>query len=275
MSVIPGTAQRKKATEAMATLDNIQGMKDEIVRSGNIMKLVDVGLYDNALKEIKTDLVGADPTNFLDYGRYNKFMGQAKTSGEFHWKPPKHMQRKVKLSKKDQHKHEIMKKWKLCQRALAGQVIIGNTDDVSEHLNVVLKGAAVTYGSGASQSDQCTWRKDDAEGQFYLCSNSKFVHPTKMVMDALGVQVKEVAKSCAWHVRDCTGDHGGKHVRISIPNEDALCATCYLTKHGRQPNSRVTHFTVPGVRRDFSNAAGGGAKEAIPKIKAVKQKQPQ
>ena len=258
LSLIPGTDAYKRAAAAQAILDNVDGMKAEIVRSGEIMKLIDEGLFENALKETKNDLLGADPTKYLDYGRYNKFLGTAKESGEWRWAPPKHMQRKVKLSKKDQHKADIMKKWKLCQRALAGEHMIADTEEVSAHLNIVLKGATGTYGSSAAKSDQCTWRKDDAEGQLYLCGNSKFVHPTRKVMDALGVEVKEISKCCAWHVRDCTGEHGGKHVRISIPNEDALCATCYLTKHGRQPNGRVTPFTVPGVRRDFSNAAGGG-----------------
>ena len=261
LSLVPGTKAYRRAAEAQAILDNVQGMKDEIVRSNDIMKLVDEGLFDNALKETKLDLIGNDPTKYLDYGRYNKFLNTAKGSGEWHWRPPKHMQRKVKLSKKDQHKADIMKKWKLCQRSLAGEHMIGDTEEVTEHLSVVLKGAAGSYGSGGGgqKSDQCTWKKDDATGQLFLCTNSKFVHPTKMQMDALGVQVKEVAKVCAWHVRDCTGEHGGKHVRISVPNEDALCATCYLSKHGRQPNARVTHFTVPGVRKDFSDAAGPGA----------------
>ena len=44
-------------------------------------------------------------------------------------------------------------------------------------------------------------------GQFYICSNSKFVHPTKMAMDALGVYERSGEVMC-WHVRDCTGDHG-------------------------------------------------------------------
>ena len=127
LSLIPGTDAYKRAAAAQAILDNVDGMKAEIVRSGEIMKLIDEGLFENALKETKNDLLGADPTKYLDYGRYNKFLGTAKESGEWRWAPPKHMQRKVKLSKKDQHKADIMKKWKLCQRALAGEHMIARS----------------------------------------------------------------------------------------------------------------------------------------------------
>ncbi|KAH8064282.1 hypothetical protein JL722_1144 [Aureococcus anophagefferens] len=73
----------------------------------------------------------------------------------------------------------------------------------------------------------CTWtHKDDASNRRYFCSNARYV--------------------CAWHANSCAGEHGMRIRTIAIPNDQALCTSCYV-KEMHVPPDEISALRVPGV----------------------------
>ena len=53
----------------------------------------------------------------------------------------------------------------------------------------------------AKEAIRCQWtHTDEASGKKYLCSNERFVHPWRRVIDRFGVSVLEEFTCCAWHM---------------------------------------------------------------------------
>ena len=53
----------------------------------------------------------------------------------------------------------------------------------------------------AREAIRCQWtHTDEASGKKYLCSNERFVHPWRRVIDRFGVSVLEEFTCCAWHM---------------------------------------------------------------------------
>jgi hypothetical protein len=93
----------------------------------------------------------------------------------------------------------------------------------------------------------CTWtHKDDASNRRYFCSNARYVHPTRTVLDEYGVSVPDTLKVCAWHANSCAGEHGMRIRTIAIPNDQALCTSCYV-KEMHVPPDEISALRVPGV----------------------------
>ncbi|GLE02435.1 hypothetical protein PINS_up011273 [Pythium insidiosum] len=101
---------------------------------------------------------------------------------------------------------------------------------------------AVAQAASAPQSavaSECAWR-ERIGGRQYRCRNAL---PTK--------QRAVAATLCAWHARECRGaEHPMERSRaIDVPNDQALCLTCYAQASGASSRvpPRVPSVKVPGV----------------------------
>ncbi|ETV95420.1 hypothetical protein H310_11294 [Aphanomyces invadans] len=91
----------------------------------------------------------------------------------------------------------------------------------------------------------CSWSAV-FDGKFYTCTNE--LHSETEVM----------ARRCNWHAIECRSPtHSTSAVpdkTIAIPNEDALCLSCFATSRSRLPKHRQTppafdQVMIPGVHR--------------------------
>ena len=108
----------------------------------------------------------------------------------------------------------------------------------------------------AREAIRCQWtHTDEASGKKYLCSNERFVHPWRRVIDRFGVSVLEEFTCCAWHMSYCAGDHGIRPRNIAVPNDRALCTACYV-RETHVPPEVLTRLKTPGVIVSHKKKAG-------------------
>lgn len=60
-----------------------------------------------------------------------------------------------------------------------------------------------------SKDNKCIWRDEDEMGRVFVCSNERYVHPTRKVQDSYGAEHPDILKTCAFHAEDCCGNHPG------------------------------------------------------------------
>ena len=116
LSLIPFTKQYRAAEDAIAHLNDIKSMQAEVQRCNDLGDLLDEGLYDDVLGEMRRDI--EERGTGQDYHIFNKFKYKAEEAGEWEWQPPKHLIRKAHLNKRDQGKADMVKAWKRCRQAL-------------------------------------------------------------------------------------------------------------------------------------------------------------
>ena len=97
---------------------------------------------------------------------------------------------------------------------------------------------------------QCQWTHvDEHTSKRYMCANLRFVHPTRFVTDRYGVRVPEEFAVCAWHMAYCCGDHGVRVRQVAIPNDQALCTSCYVRATGADLKRRGRSVETGSRRR--------------------------
>ena len=128
--------------------------------------------------------------------------------------------------------------------------------DLAQSLEMASRsvGGADEEGGGGnkrakSKDHKCIWRDEDDMGRVFVCSNERYVHPTRKVQDAYGAEHPDILKTCAFHAEDCCGNHPDRRVKVKFPNDLAFCNECFVQKFKKQPPSRTT-FQVPGVHEE-------------------------
>ena len=99
MSMIPLTPSWWAARRANRALHNVRAMTKETDRARHLVKLVEAGLHEDALKEQMHDTE-------MDFGQFNRVKTAMSEHGQWRWQIPRHLQRTAEATGADRSKLE-------------------------------------------------------------------------------------------------------------------------------------------------------------------------
>lgn len=247
LSVVPFTPYWWEARRAFAAANDIQSMQREVARAKDIVELCENGRYDEALAEQAQD------TDLSDFNYYNRVKEKAAKAGTWAWQKPRHLLKAKDVEGRELAKLEATGYLRTVQRNFRERYPRAALHETRPWGSVV----AAFYKTLAMESGQVRQKRTEADvrcrwfayvdGERWACSNRRIEHPTRTVKDAMGAEVPDLLRYCAYHAECCVSDvHDTRVQMITTPNELALCNRCYVRAARRKPRF-VSRLAAPGV----------------------------
>ncbi|KAH8072322.1 hypothetical protein JL721_3588 [Aureococcus anophagefferens] len=275
LAMIPLTKYWWEARRADRALHNIKAMHQETERARHLVGLIEAGLHEDALAEQMNDTA-------MDFFQFNKVKHAMEEHGQWKWQKPRHLMRTAEATGADRGGKRVIQRadrGKIESNAILRQIQREFRQGYHDHLLTKLplhledwlavvredrKAARRGHGperrrGGADGGDAREDRRGgeaqddlhlDPQGRrqqsALLLQQRALRAPTRTVLDEYGVSVPDTLKVCAWHANSCAGEHGMRIRTIAIPNDQALCTSCYV-KEMHVPPDEISALRVPGV----------------------------
>jgi hypothetical protein len=262
LAMIPFTKAYREAEDAMFELNDMKGMQAEVARTREIKEMLEQGLHEEALVELKNDTI----MSFHDFNRTKHAMTlDGKWAFETQRQKVKRMEKEAKSNGLDvattgggSGTEGHIRKKLMIRRIFDEQRNWDMAHQTTEFGETINWSGTTNIGEGGDDSGKvdtkhkgCKWRGENDEGVDHMCNNAKLVHPWKTYKDEFGAEVPEQISFCHFHAKFCLDPrkaHGEHLVKIKEPNEFALCNECYVVQMKRPPPA-LAKFHIPGVTR--------------------------
>ena len=205
-SMIPFTAAYREAAEAMFELNDVAGMRRELARVGDIRTMIDEGLHDEALVELKRDTI-------MELGEFNKTKNNMEREGKWAFETNRQKTRRMEKQAREREERgggneeemepstggeghfrkkliirgifDAQRKWDIAHSVSD----FGEAIDWSGSTSIGGSGGGGDTGGGPTKHVGCKWRGENDEGTDFMCSSGRLVHPWRMFKDEFGADV--------------------------------------------------------------------------------------
>lgn len=229
---IPGTQEYYEAKAAEEEMDDLTKIRIEKVKAQDLYTLTKIGRHDEAL-----DAMMAETNN--DFFYFNKLKYKMEQEGKWKFEFKKNSIA-FGSAERAAHRNRLRK----AANAVYGAMDESVTEELARLANAEAK-AAKRY----DRSGPCIWRGKSKEGEPMKCENMRMEKPPRSDDPPKKKnEPPEILACCAYHTPFCVSDiHELKaDVKIKVPNDEALCAECYMMKRGKKPPP-LTPIIVPGA----------------------------
>lgn len=237
MTFIPYTNEYYEALAAEEEMDDLGKIRIEKVKAQDLYAMSKVGRHEDALQSMMAE------TNY-DFFYFNKLKMKMELEGKFKFNMPDNTSLFSALDS-GPNRNRLRKAINQVYNALGGKL----TDELQRLGQVSSAGRAASAAKDHDGDEPCVWRGKNKAGDAMKCENHRFERPT--FADPLNPnkkKKKEFFQYCCYHVPFCISDlhEVGQSIKIKTPNDQALCAECYMLKNKKRP-ILLTSDGVPGV----------------------------
>eukprot|EP01032_Pedospumella_encystans_P013354 gene13354-15381_t len=245
---IPYTNEWYEARAAEEEMDDLRKIRIEKVKAADLYTRTKIGQHDEALDEMM-----AETNN--DFFFFNKLKYKMENEGKWHFE---FKQNSVAFA--NGNKAAVRNRLRKAINTVYGELDASVTDELARLAN-----AEAAHTKRYDRSAPCNWRGRNKDNEALKCENMRVERPPRS--DAPPRKKNDppdILACCAYHTPFCICDvHELRaDVKIKVPNDEAMCAECYMMKRGKKPPP-FTATIVPGVV--LSSMAKPPPVEASPK----------
>jgi hypothetical protein len=252
---VPYTNEWYEARAAEEEMDDLTKIRVEKVKAQDLYTLSKIGRHDEAL-----DSMMAETNNDFFYFNKLKYKMEQEGKWKFEFKAGS-------LAFGDASRNLHRNRLRKAANAVYGAMDESVTDELARLSNAEAK-TAKKY----DRNTPCNWRGKNKDGEPMKCENKRMVKPVRADDPPRKKgELPDVLACCCFHTPFCVGEiHELKSdIKIKVPNDEALCAECYMMKRGKKPPPLIATI-VPGavpsalakLSVDVPSSSGAGADDS-------------